>query len=395
MDITIHPQPLQGQVQIIPSKSQAHRLLICAAFADRETVLVCPETNNDIAATAGCLQALGARITRTDEGYHVVPIAEAPKTAVLKCGESGSTLRFLLPVAGALGVDTVFEMEGRLPQRPLSPLWEEMERMGCKLAWLDANRLRCSGKLSAGEYRIDGGVSSQFVTGLLFAATLMDGESWVTILGQLESCGYVDMTLQTMKRFGVKFDGFSVSGKQKYRSPGRIDVEGDWSNAAFWLTAQALGNPVSVLGLDEKSAQGDRAVVPLLKKLSKAHQEICAEDIPDLVPVLAVAACALNGATFTGIHRLRLKESDRVASTIAMIQQLGGHAETTNHALTVYPGTFRGGTVDTCNDHRIAMAAAIAATVCTEAVTVLGAECVTKSYPGFWEEYKLLGGLYG
>lgn len=394
MDITIQPRLLQGQVQIIPSKSQAHRLLICAAFADKETTLVCPATNKDIAATVSCLEALGASIVRTDRGYQVTPITSVPKNAVLPCGESGSTLRFMLPIVGALGVGGIFQLEGRLPQRPLSPLWEEMERMGCKLEWLQPDQLRCSGQLCAGEYRIDGNVSSQFITGLLFAASLMDGESWIAIWGELESRSYVDMTVQAMKRFRVKVDGLVVSGRQTYRSPGIIDVEGDWSNGAFWLVAKALGSRVEVLGLDPASAQGDRAAVQILKQLNTAPQHISAKDIPDLVPILAVAASALQGAAFTDIGRLRLKESDRVASTVAMINQLGGRAEATDDTLTVYPGTFSGGTVDACNDHRIAMAAAIAATVSKDAVTILGAECVQKSYPGFWDEYKLLGGNY-
>ena len=394
MDITIQPRRLQGQVQIIPSKSQAHRLLICAAFADRETALVCPATNNDIAATAACLQALGAIITRTEREYRITPIAQIPQSAVLNCGESGSTLRFLLPIVGALGVDGIFELEGRLSERPLSPLWEEMERMGCKLEWLDTNRLRCCGQLHSGLYRIDGAVSSQFITGLLFAATLMEGHSTIEIMGKLESKDYVTMTQQAMALFGVQTGNFSVTGGQLYRSPGEIAIEGDWSNGAFWLVARALGNHVEVLGLDESSFQGDRAVLPILAQMRTGHIQVDATNIPDLVPVLAVAACALQGATFTGIRRLRLKESDRVASTIAMIEHLGGRAEATEDTLTVHSGKFRGGIVDACNDHRIAMAAAIAATVCSERVSILGAQCVGKSYPDFWKEYKLLGGNY-
>lgn len=266
--------------------------------------------------------------------------------------------------------------------------------MGCQLEWLKPDQLRCSGQLSAGEYRIEGNISSQFITGLLFATSLMNGESWIAILGEFESRSYVDMTVQAMKRFHVKLDDFVISGKQTYRSPGEIAVEGDWSNGAFWLVAEALGNGVQVLGLDEASVQGDRAVLQILAQMHQGHAEVCAVDIPDLVPVLAVAAGALKGATFTGIQRLRLKESDRVASTVAMIEGLGGRADAAEDTLTVYPGKFRGGIIDACNDHRIAMATAIAATVCKEPVTILGAQCVEKSYPAFWEEYQLLGGNY-
>ena len=187
MDITIWPQKLQGTVAAIPSKSQAHRLLICAAFSDGETILQCSETNRDIEATADCLRALGADIVRTADGYRILPIRRLPESAVLNCCESGSTLRFMLPIAGALGVDALFQMEGRLPCRPLSPLWEEMERMGCKLSRPGETTIRCTGKLKTGNYSIDGSVSSQFVTGLLFALSLIGGDSHLEITGKIES----------------------------------------------------------------------------------------------------------------------------------------------------------------------------------------------------------------
>ncbi|MBP3478839.1 MAG: 3-phosphoshikimate 1-carboxyvinyltransferase [Oscillospiraceae bacterium] len=389
MDLTIQPGKLRGEIQIIPSKSQAHRLLICAAFADKPTQLICPETNQDIEATADCLRALGADIRRTEMGYSVTPNRRTPSTAVLNCRESGSTLRFMLPVAGALGVDATFQMAGRLPQRPLSPLWEEMERMGCRLTRPTVDTIRCQGQLFAGTYRIDGGVSSQFITGLLLALSLFNQESQVQITGKIESRPYIDMTRQAIALFGADPDR---PGRLPFRSPGRLTVEGDWSNGAFWLAAQALENPVTVSGLDPASAQGDRAAANILPLLEKGTPTVSAADIPDLVPILSIVAGAKHGAVFTNIQRLRLKESDRVASTIAMLESLGGKAEASEDTLTVHATGYRGGTVDTCNDHRIAMAAAIAATVCTEAVTVLGAQCVQKSYPRFWEEYRRLGG---
>ena len=383
MNITITPGKLNGTVAAIPSKSQAHRYLICAAFAGSPTTLLCPDTNRDIEATADCLRALGADIQRTETGYVIYPIGSIPECAVLNCCESGSTLRFMLPIVGALGVDATFRMEGRLPQRPLSPLWEEMERMGCTLRRPTENTIRCQGKLQPGDYSIDGGVSSQFITGLYYALPLINGKTSLTITGKLESKPYVTMTVRALSRFGYP-------GNQ---SPGEITVEGDWSNGAFWLAAKQMKNDITVTNLSTDSPQGDRAAAELLLKLEE-NIIIDATDIPDLVPILAVTAGAKQGAVFTGIQRLRIKESDRVASTIAMLTALGGKAEATKSNLTVYGTGFRGGTVDACNDHRIAMAAAIAATVCTQPVTILGAEAVNKSYPGFWEEYKRLGGQY-
>ena len=429
MDITIQPGKLRGEIQIIPSKSQAHRYLICAAFANNETLLICPETNRDIEATVDCLNALGADIRRTGDGYSIDPIEAIPVTAILDCHESGSTLRFMLPIVGALGVDATFRMTGRLPQRPLSPLWEEMERMGCTLTRPTDDTIRCTGKLRSGEYTIDGGVSSQFITGLLFATALMEEKSNINITGHLESKPYVNMTKQALEVFDAP----------RFHSPGNLQVEGDWSNGAFFLAAKELANNLSVLGLNPASAQGDRVVIDILDQLEAGTPIVSATDIPDLVPILAVVAGAKHGAVFTDIRRLRLKESDRVASTvamienlggkalssdntltvygtgylggtvdavndhriamataiastIAMIENLGGKAQATENTLTVYGTGYRGGTVDTVNDHRIAMAAAIASTACREPVTILGAQCVQKSYPTFWEEFKRLGG---
>lgn len=393
MDITIKPSPLSGSIDAIPSKSQAHRMLLLAAFADRQTELYAPETNRDMDATAACLCALGADILRTQTGYLVTPANTVPASAALPCQDSGSTLRFLLPVVGALGVDATFRMTGRLPQRPLSPLWEEMERMGCSLSRPTADTIRCTGKLSPGDYYIDGGVSSQFVTGLLLAFCLMDGNSHLHIKGQLQSAPYVTMTQRACALFGKDTTNYKVSGGM-LRSPGKLAVEGDWSNAAFFLAAKALGSSLTVGNLDWNSPQGDRACAALLPTLAKERICISAADIPDLVPILAVTAAASHGAVFTDIQRLRLKESDRVASVIAMLEALGGKAEADESTLTVFGTGLKGGSVDSRNDHRIAMSAAIAATVCKQPVTILGAECVEKSYPKFFEDYQKLGGTY-
>ena len=394
MNLTIHPGELTGTLSAIPSKSQAHRLLICAAFSNAETQLFCPLTNEDIEATVSCLRALGAQILRTESGYSVIPVVKAPDSAQLFCGESGSTLRFMLPVVGALGVDTTLHMEGRLPQRPLSPLWEEMERMGCSLSRPTANTIRCTGKLHSGTYSIIGNISSQYITGLLFAMALMDGCSTLQITGKLESKPYVDMTCKALELFGINTSDYQVSGSYPFHSPKKLLIEGDWSNGAFFLAAQAMGNSLTVDNLDPTSAQGDRAIVGHLAQLSSGFCTISTADIPDLVPILSVAAASMHGCVFTNISRLRLKESDRVASVIQMLNALSIEAEATEHTLTVKPGNFTGGTVDSANDHRIAMAAAIAATKAQGPVTILGAQCVKKSYPTFWDEYKRLGGNY-
>ena len=393
MNITIEPRKLSGQLNIIPSKSQAHRMLICAALADKDCELYCPETNQDISATVRCLNAIGAKISRTEIGYHISPIATLPGTAVMDCGESGSTLRFMLPIAGALGVTTTFIMHGRLSSRPLSPLWEEMERMGCKLSRSSGNTILCSGRLHSGTYHIDGSVSSQFITGLLLAAPLMHGETRLELCGKIESLPYIQMTQQVLSLFGINTDNYVIHEGQRYISPGNLAVEGDWSNAAFFLAANTLGCNIEILNLNVHSCQGDRSSAFLLEEL-KNFCEINAADIPDLVPILSVVAAANNGARFTNIGRLRLKESDRVYSVISMLNALGISAEDEGDTLLVHSGNINGGCVNTFNDHRIAMSAAIAAITAASPVTIINAECVAKSYPTFWEEYKRLGGQY-
>ena len=394
MKITIHPQKLNGILRAIPSKSQAHRLLICAAFADKPMTLNCPQTNEDIEATAACLRCLGAQIIRNEDGYRITPIHTVPESVTLPCGESGSTLRFLLPVAGALGVNATFLTKGRLSQRPLSPLWEEMERMGCTLSRPESTTIQCEGKLRTGTYKIAGNVSSQFISGLLFATALLPGGSQVILTGTVESQPYIQMTKDALSAFGVKIDGDCIQGGRQLHTPAEVmDVEGDWSNAAFFLAAKAMGSTISIENLNTNSAQGDRTVEQQLTRLH-SFCTVDAANIPDLVPILAVFSATRQGALFTNIHRLRLKETDRVATVCAMLGSLGIQATADENSLLVKPGAFTGGTVDATGDHRIAMAAAIAATCAEEPVTILGAESVNKSYPSFWTEYRRLGGSY-
>lgn len=407
MDITIFPQKLQGQVRAIPSKSQAHRLFLCAALADRPTQIEIPTLCDDLAATIGCLVGFGGEVVHLfGQAEVVTPIHATAQSAVCNCGESGSTLRFMLPLAGALGIDTLFLLEGRLPYRPLSPLWVELERHGCRLSWVRRTQLqselghvpravtaglRLRGTLRPGHYRLDGNISSQFISGLLMALPLLDGESYVELIGPVSSRPYIEMTLKTLSLFGVHWENFRTLGRQTYISPEVCTVEGDWSNAAFWLAANALGSEVHVDGLRENSVQGDKAVCELLPRL-RENISFSAADTPDLVPVLAVVAAANRGAVITDIARLRLKESDRVAAIVDLLNSLGGHAVATENELTIYPAPLLGGTVDARNDHRIAMAAAVASTVCTRPVTILDAQCVSKSYPAFWKEFTRLGG---
>ena len=393
MEIVISPRKLSGSITVIPSKSQAHRLLICAAFSDKQTTLICKATNQDIEATARCLCALGANIKRTSDGYIVKPVKQIPSTAILYCGESGSTLRFMLPIVGALGVDATFVLEGRLPQRPLSPLWEEMERMGCALSRPAKDTIRCCGKLIGGNYVIDGSISSQYITGILFAMSLMPGASNLTVTGKIESKPYIQMTQQALAHFGVRSENYCIAADHRLSSPGTVTIEGDWSNGAFWLAANELGCNLEILGLKTDSTQGDRACAELLSRMNE-DIVIDATDIPDLVPILAIVAGTKKGATFENISRLRLKESDRVATVENMLINLGASVDVSENSMRVHPASYRSCTIDATGDHRIAMAAAIAATAADGPVTILGAQCVAKSYPIFWEEYKKLGGSY-
>ena len=393
MDITITPRKLAGSIQAIPSKSQAHRLLICSAFADKPTELICPHVNIDIETTAECLRKLGAEIIRTASGYYVQPVNCLNQCIEINCRESGSTLRFMLPILCALGVEATIKMEGRLPNRPLSPLWEELERHGAILKRISHDTIHCSGHLSNDTFTIDGSISSQFITGLLFAMILLPGKSELRITGKIESKPYIDMTLMALSTFGIHTSNFSVPEAHTLQSPGVLSVEGDWSNSAFFLAANKLGSHIEISGLNYESPQGDRVVADLLEKFSD-FQNIDATDIPDLVPILSVCAGCLQGACFSGIHRLRLKESDRVLSTSQMIRALGGSADVSDDNLSIRSAKYHGCIIDSYGDHRIAMAAAIAATVADGPVTIKGAECVSKSYPHFWEDYRKLGGIY-
>lgn len=415
MEIRITPRHLGGRIESIASKSQAHRLLICAALSGKDAILLCNETSEDIAATARCLSALCAAVRRTADGFTVSPRA-AEENPVLDCGESGSTLRFLLPVTGALGITAKLRLAGRLPQRPLSPLWELLEAHGMTLSWASENEIACSGQLHGGTYTVPADISSQFISGLLFALPLLDEDSTLQLTGKIESARYIAMTEEALTRSGIHFtykeNTYTIPGGQVPCFPAgeALAVEGDWSNAAFWLVAGALGEGIVCTGLRADSLQGDKAILELIGRLGATvgREEnafavkpaplhgiaIDAAQIPDLVPILAVAAAAAEGETrIYGAGRLRIKESDRLQTVSAMLSTLGADITETEDGLVIRGGKpLVGGTVDSAGDHRIAMAAAIASMLCTETVTVRGAQAVNKSYPKFWEHFTLLGG---
>lgn len=398
----IEPRKLVGSLRAIPSKSEAHRMLICAALADKSTRLEIGGTSQDIEATVRCLKGLGAVIEEDGSALIVRPIDRnnLPESCMLDCGESGSTLRFMLPVAGALGIETTFMMGGRLPERPIAPLDRELIRGGCELDRPGKNLLRIRGKLRAGKYCLPGNISSQYITGMLLALSLCSGQSCLSVEGKTESAGYVEMTLQAMEKFGVvpgKEKGFVIPGGWKFVSPGNGQIEGDWSNAAFWLCADALdGCGVKLFGLNKNSAQGDRRIAEEIEKFlaSEDAYTVDAANIPDLVPALAACACAAKKEMrFIHAERLRIKESDRIATVIAAVKAVGGCAEETEDGLIVHAAEkLCGGTVDAAGDHRIAMMAAVASIGCEGEVVIRGAEAVNKSYPGFWKDFASLGG---
>lgn len=421
MNVICYPAQLNGSVAAIPSKSDAHRKLICAALSGQGcTVGMNGRFCDDIAATIRCLEALGASFEQHPEGLSVAPIQRQPH-AELDCGESGSTLRFLLPVAMTVCSDIYVTGSGRLPERPIGTLVKSMSAHGVQLSQ-DHLPLHATGSLSGGVYEIEGNISSQFLSGLLMALAFLDSDSEIRLTTALQSSKYVDMTLDTLREFGAdiqtvtdnKLLRYYIKSTKNRGIPAVLPVDGDWSNVAFWLTAGAIqpSGAIQVLGLDPQSVQGDKEIARILKdsgadlKYSDDSSrttivscgtlnefDVSMEEIPDLLPILAVRAAVGNGVShFTNAARLRLKESDRLTATAEMLRALGAKVDELPDGLTVYGGQLCGGTVDAKNDHRLVMSAAIAALRCSDPVTILGAEAVNKSYPSFFDDYQALGG---
>lgn len=417
MQITVFPSTTQGKIRAIASKSVAHRLLICASFADKPTSIRCEQTNEDITATVECLCALGAKIIRIGDLYEVTPIKEINKNAILPCNESGSTLRFLLPICAVLNGNFRFEMKGRLPSRPLSPLKELLEKNGVTFSRPTENTLSVSGELSGEDFEIAGNVSSQFISGLLFSLAISKKKSTLKITTQIESEPYINITLEALSLFGVDVikseNVFIIPQSCSFNAPAELDVEGDWSNAAFPLALGIIGKaPITVENLFPASMQGDKQIIDILRKFggkieengngftafpsSLCGIEIDASNIPDLVPILATVASVAKGTTvIRGASRLRLKESDRLMSVSNALSTLGSDITQTDDGLIINgKKSLCGGIVDSFGDHRIAMSCAVASSICESGVTIKNAEAVNKSYPNFWRDMKALGIIY-
>lgn len=405
MDVKIFPRQLSGSIDGISSKSFAHRALICAALAKGKSKIRINTSSEDIEATVECLKNLGADIEQNGDIYTVSPILTPFDKAEINCRESGSTIRFLLPVICALGTKTKIAASGRLPDRPLSPLKEELIRAGAEIS--DSFPLSVSGMINCGDYSIRGNVSSQFVTGLLLALSHLDGNSRLTLIPPVESRPYIDITLDVLKKFSadIKEENNVFYIKGGMLSGCDYSVEADWSNAAFWLCSG-----VEVRNLNPDSVQGDKAIINVLSdmgaKISKTENgfladvsslhgcRINASQIPDAVPVIAaMAATAEDETVICNAERLRLKESDRIESVASMLISLGAEVETFSDGLRIRgKPSLSGGETDSFGDHRIVMAAAVAAQKCENPVTILNAHAVGKSYPAFFEDYNSLGG---
>lgn len=410
MKAVVYPSNLTGEINAIASKSMAHRLLICAALTEGVTRIRCTTSSEDIDATIGCLRAMGSNVVKIGNFYLVPKITATPcQSIVFDCKESGTTLRFMMCIAAGIGLRAKFQGSDRLFERPLSPLEDVLTEHGVVISRDEGGRIIQSGRAFGENYNISGNVSSQFISGLLLMLPLCKGVS-VIVEDEFESKPYVDLTVSALRQADLNV----TIEDRKYTVTGRYDmrdtsVEGDWSNSAFFLCASALGCGIAVQGLNTESLQGDKEILSVLKKFGADVEiernkvrltseklkgfEIDARNIPDLVPVISVVAALSEGKTvIKGAARLKYKESDRLKTVCDMINALGGKCEVYDDGLIIEGvKKLSGGRVDACNDHRIAMSAAIAALKCDSPVEISGAEAVNKSYPDFFEDLKKLG----
>lgn len=413
MDIELSLKDMHGTIDAIASKSDAHRILIAAALSDSECRLILNSTSNDIEATTSCLDEAGAKTEKDGTNLTVTPIKKAPKEAVFNCGESGSTIRFLIPVAAALGIDCIFTGSGRLPERPQTPILKALSENGVTVSPDGEFPIKISGKLQSGVFTLPGNVSSQFVTGLIFALPLLDGDSEIRLIPPVESKPYINMTVATVKKFGIEIEekgnSYFVKGNQKYISPKEIKVDGDWSNGAFYAVSGALSE-MTVNGLFHDSFQGDKVITDIVKKMGAdviqtenaltvrknklRGIEIDVANTPDLVPVIAALATFAEGTTtIKNAARLRIKESDRLKTVTELIKAAGGDITELSDGLIIKGGKKlkEEFTFDGCNDHRIVMAAAVLSFA--SKVTIANAQAINKSYPDFIRDITKLGGV--
>ncbi|MDR0813956.1 MAG: 3-phosphoshikimate 1-carboxyvinyltransferase [Oscillospiraceae bacterium] len=420
MNVIIRPDgALSGSVTPPVSKSDLHRLLICAALADRPCEIAVPggtsELSQDIYATMDCLTALGAQFATNDSGIAVTPPSEPPQTAVLNCRESGSTLRFLLPVAAALGVSATIIGQGRLPQRPIDTMTALLRQSGVRVG--DTLPLDMSGRLAGGEFALPGNISSQYVSGLLFAAPLTGQACKITLTSPPESTEYIDMTVFALQKFGIAVralpDGWEIPAGQRYTVPpdtSALCAEGDWSSAAFWITLGALSEDgITVSGLSKTSSQPDRAILRIVRDIGAVVTEsggsftvkegqlrpinVDVSGFPDLAPALAVLMANIPGVSrIENAARLRIKESDRLAACAANLAIMGVRVTETADSLEIHGGALTGAAMFGYDDHRIVMAFAVAAACASGTSMITDAESVKKSYPQFFEDYNRLGG---
>lgn len=416
MDISIKPNIISGELKAIPSKSDAHRLLIAAALSDEVTKVRIFSKSKDIISTIDCLKELGANIEEKGDYLYIYPIVKRDSIPYLDFKESGTTYRFLLPVATALYNKVKFTGSGRLPNRPIEDLLINLEDNDVSFS---SHKLpfESEGILNGGDFTLPGDISSQYISGLLLTAPLLDTDVNIDIKGNLESNRYIDMTIDTLKKFNIDVevneDNFSIKKDSSYKTLNDSHiVEGDWSNAAFFLTASSLGSLVRYTNLNLNSKQADKILLKILNDFGSQiifenndilvytadfnALDIDISQCPDLVPILAIMATKTYGnCYFRNGKRLRLKESDRLIATSDMINNLGGKAEIKGDDLIVY-GTngLQGGEIDSHMDHRIAMAATIGSVVSKNEIIIRNADVVDKSYPEFFQDFKSLGGEY-